>query len=373
MTVMNKNCPECGKPLKEGYLFCGKCGYKFPQETTQKEEKPIKKEKPKTKQSERTKEEIYRSKDIDIAKKPIKPSTSVKSKTKWIAGVTVLILILSITIVIFYFNTLNTSESSKTSGGSSNNTPLSPPPATDTDGDGYNDYVDAFPYDSSEWKDSDDDGYGDNSDAFPYDNTEHLDSDNDGVGNNADAFPYDPDEIKDSDNDGLGDNADIDDDNDGYSDINDYLPYTDAKIKISINKFQVKDEVDGWPDDSTKAQIYFKIYVNDNEIARVPAEGYIYEVDVGELKTINWDYTYNVPDNSQTYTVSIRMYDSDAIFDDQLDIDGHDTSKGCTIIYDIVTETWSGDDIDGITDGSDDGTQYSDDDDAYLEYDITTV
>ena len=31
----------------------------------------------------------------------------------------------------------------------------------DTDGDGYNDNVDEFPYDPSEWIDSDKDGYGD--------------------------------------------------------------------------------------------------------------------------------------------------------------------------------------------------------------------
>lgn len=36
----------------------------------------------------------------------------------------------------------------------------------DTDGDGYNDNVDAFPNNASEWKDSDGDGYGDNSDDF---------------------------------------------------------------------------------------------------------------------------------------------------------------------------------------------------------------
>ena len=44
----------------------------------------------------------------------------------------------------------------------------------DTDGDGYNDDVDDFPYDDTQWLDSDGDGYGDNSN-----------------GNNPDAFPYD--------------------------------------------------------------------------------------------------------------------------------------------------------------------------------------
>lgn len=79
---------------------------------------------------------------------------------------------------------------------------------TDSDGDGYNDTVDAFPFDSTEWVDSDGDGVGDNSDAFPYDANETRDTDGDGVGDNADAFPLDPTEWQDSDGDGVGDNAD---------------------------------------------------------------------------------------------------------------------------------------------------------------------
>ena len=47
------------------------------------------------------------------------------------------------------------------------------PTTKDTDGDGYNDYYDAFPNDSSEWKDTDGDSYGDNSDDFPTDSNLH--------------------------------------------------------------------------------------------------------------------------------------------------------------------------------------------------------
>ena len=87
----------------------------------------------------------------------------------------------------------------------------------DTDNDGYNDDVDDFPYDDTQWLDSDGDGYGDNSmgnspDAFPYDNTQWSDADGDGygdniLGNNSDAFPFDPTQWADSDGDGYGDNA----------------------------------------------------------------------------------------------------------------------------------------------------------------------
>jgi hypothetical protein len=78
----------------------------------------------------------------------------------------------------------------------------------DTDGDGYNDTVDMFPADSTEWVDSDGDGVGDNTDAFPQDANETRDTDGDGVGDNTDAFPNDATESVDTDGDGVGDNSD---------------------------------------------------------------------------------------------------------------------------------------------------------------------
>ena len=86
----------------------------------------------------------------------------------------------------------------------------------DTDNDGYNDDVDAFPSDGSQWADQDGDGYGDNptgnmSDAFPSDGTQWADQDGDGYGDNlsgtyGDAFPTDSTQWSDSDGDGYGDN-----------------------------------------------------------------------------------------------------------------------------------------------------------------------
>jgi hypothetical protein len=87
---------------------------------------------------------------------------------------------------------------------------------TDTDGDGYNDALDAFPYNHTEWEDSDGDGVGDNTDAFPHDANETRDTDGDGIGDNADVFPLDPTEWQDSDGDGVGDNAD-------------YFPYDETR------------------------------------------------------------------------------------------------------------------------------------------------
>lgn len=87
----------------------------------------------------------------------------------------------------------------------------------DTDGDGYNDDIDDFPTDATQWSDMDGDGYGDNasgnmSDDFPNDSTQWFDADGDGYGDNAngnapDAFPTDPTQWSDVDGDGYGDNA----------------------------------------------------------------------------------------------------------------------------------------------------------------------
>ena len=112
----------------------------------------------------------------------------------------------------------------------------------DSDGDGYNDLIDAFPSDSSQYSDLDGDGYGDNPngnapDQFPLDNTQWDDQDGDGYGDNSwgnasDAFPYDATQWSDQDGDGYGDNASgnyadefptdgtqwYDTDNDGYGD-----------------------------------------------------------------------------------------------------------------------------------------------------------
>lgn len=85
----------------------------------------------------------------------------------------------------------------------------------DTDGDGYGDLIDAFPFDSGEWVDTDGDTIGNNADN---------DDDNDGVVDTEDAFPLNSNETVDTDGDGIGNNADTDDDNDGIPDSSDPFP-----------------------------------------------------------------------------------------------------------------------------------------------------
>ena len=86
--------------------------------------------------------------------------------------------------------------------------------ATDADGDGRPDALDAFPNDIAAARDSDGDGAPDdwNAGFGAEDSTTGLvldpDDDNDGVSDDADAFPNDATDTVDSDGDGLGDNKD---------------------------------------------------------------------------------------------------------------------------------------------------------------------
>ena len=98
----------------------------------------------------------------------------------------------------------------------------------DTDGDGWMDNFDLFPYDFTQWADSDGDGYGDqlngtNGDSCvtifgnsSIDRYGCVDSDGDGFSNphenwsvnqGADAFPYESTQWNDADDDGFGDNV----------------------------------------------------------------------------------------------------------------------------------------------------------------------
>ena len=267
---------------------------------------------------------------------------------------------------------------------------------TDSDGDGYYDYEDDFPYDSSEWKDSDNDGYGDNSDVFPYDSSEWMDTDNDGHGDNSDVFPYDSTEWADSDYDGHGDNSDafpydstewLDSDgdgtgdnsdpypyyyyNDGYSDSVDIYKYGDAAIKISLDKFEVVDELDFL---FTSVEVFFEIYIDDVLEARIDNNGASWSATVDQIYTINDWVVYNIEDDQRYTNIRIVMWDDDYILEnDVIDIDGHDETGGLSIVFDAVTKTWSGDDDDGYTDGRDDGSWNYDDDDGILWYDIDLV
>ena len=121
---------------------------------------------------------------------------------------------------------------------------------SDDDNDGWEDDLDSFPKNPSEWLDTDSDGIGNNADtdddndgwidtkevqcgtgpldslSYPQDfdgdslcDAVDTDDDGDKWSDTVDVFPLDPSEWFDTDGDGIGNNADTDDDGDGWSDL----------------------------------------------------------------------------------------------------------------------------------------------------------
>ena len=154
----------------------------------------------------------------------------------------------------------------------------------DADFDGWADFEDSFPYDSSQWSDWDGDGFGDeligvqgdscpsqygnstidrfgcidndgdgysnSNDDFPDEPSQHQDSDGDGYGNNQtigalmpDAFPYDASQWNDSDGDGHGDNP--------FGSQGDWFP-TDPNRWQDSDQDGYADEDDAFINDATQ-------------------------------------------------------------------------------------------------------------------------
>ncbi len=155
----------------------------------------------------------------------------------------------TVTLTIFDgFLTNNDTCIAYITGGGGSTSPA-PPPPLDSDSDGYNDTVDEFPNDPTQWKDNDEDGYGDNlsgnrPDLFPNDPIEWADTDGDGVGDNSDAYPNDPNKWT------IGP-EDKDSDGDGHPDSTDAFP-NDATEWLDSDGDSVGNNADAYPNNPNK-------------------------------------------------------------------------------------------------------------------------
>jgi len=108
-------------------------------------------------------------------------------------------------------------------------------PVVDSDNDGHNDDVDAFPTDPTEWSDADGDDVGDNGDnCEAIANTDQADLDNDGIGNVCDD-DRDGDGITNDDEVANGTNPDnADTDGDGVDDGDDAFPLSNLSTTVLV-------------------------------------------------------------------------------------------------------------------------------------------
>ena len=155
---------------------------------------------------------------------------------------------------------------------------------SDTDGDGVDDNVDAFPEDAGEWRDTDGDGQGDDADP---------DDDGDLVEDSTDAFPKNPDESLDTDGDGLGNNADSDDDNDGLTDVHESDIGTNP-LSIDTDNDGVSDSDDIFPLNASEIVDSDRNGVGDNadlddDSDGIPDGDHIHVLKDGRVDE-KWDY-----------------------------------------------------------------------------------
>ncbi len=249
---------------------------------------------------------------------------------------------------------------------------------SDADGDGHGDNNDMFPHDATEWWDRDGDGHGDASDAFPDDPKEWLDTDRDGYTDRIDSFPTDPAEWLDADYDGIGDNADPDDDNDGVPDGEDLWQYKNAKIRLILLKFIILDQMDRWWEgDSTCGNISLAVNIVDSESFRIPETG-TYQCEVNSYWDIGStiggeEMVVDVPDDREEWMIEIRaLNEVSGGDDDVLDI-SPTQNRSLWFTFNVLTEEISGEIAVGVGNGSLDGSENEDDDDARIEFTVERI
>ncbi|RLF50905.1 MAG: hypothetical protein DRN24_05805 [Thermoplasmata archaeon] len=196
------------------------------------------------------------------------------------------------------------------------------PKLLDSDKDGVSDIDDAFPYDPAASKDTDGDGYPDcwneNKDQSDSTTIPPLE---------LDEFPSDPKAHKDTDHDGVAD----------YYDINDFV---NLSIDITIEKFKVT----GWVDLLWRAQVYFIITINGEEVKKFNNNGRHWKTWVNVEQKVDATFHYDIPDNTtkKKTIIQIAMYDYDLLGkDDLIDITPERGGKVISLSFDNIKDTVS--------------------------------
>ena len=233
----------------------------------------------------------------------------------------------------------------------------------DIDGDGYDNDVDLFPNDPTEWADFDGDGVGDNAD---------LDDDNDLVLDVDDAFPMDPYETVDTDGDGVGDNADLNDDGDSWTDAEELACGSDGLDSTSVpddfDGDMVCDKVDTDDDGDGVADENDAFPYDANENADLDGDG------IGDYSDTDDDgdgWADSVEPNCGTDPMDAFSVPADNDGDNDCDAtDGDDDNDG-TIDVDDAFPMDPSEQIDLDGDGVGDNSDQDDDGDGWL--DVTEV
>jgi len=198
----------------------------------------------------------------------------------------------------------------------------------DDDNDGYNDEIDAFPENASEWLDTDGDRIADNKDP---------DDDNDGILDKDDKFPLDSFESLDTDSDGIGNNADTDDDNDGLLDTDETLKGTDP-LNQDTDGDGVKDGEDAFPLDIKEQYDFDKDGIGDNADPDDDNDGLLDDIDPndhnkGPIIVIKGN-EYTAYLNREIKMDAGKSYDEDGNIKDVLwIIDQKEAKTGNNLIY----------------------------------------
>ena len=229
----------------------------------------------------------------------------------------------------------------------------------DIDGDSYDNDVDAFPLDPTEWADFDGDGVGDNAD---------LDDDNDLVLDANDAFPMDPYETIDTDGDGVGNNADLNDDGDLWTDAEELACGSDGLDSSSLpddfDGDMVCDKVDTDDDGDGVADENDAFPYDANENADLDGDG---TGDYSDTDDDGDGWADSVEPNCGTDPMDAFSVPADNDGDNDCDAtDGDDDNDG-TIDVDDAFPLDPSEQIDLDGDGVGDNSDQDDDGDGWLD------